>query len=148
MNLGEGEHEQVVVVATLIEGRHVASLGVENPLHSLAGRTQTYDVVLRVVHIGTLLDSIAELLGVLLQTLQRLVLADVLAEVVVCFRIGVLREVDRVLHNSYVVLVDEVLAVSHLQHNVGCGELEVLDLTSRQRNNVINILLGVGVDAL
>ena len=36
MNLGERDDQQVVVVATLVEARNLASLGVENPLHGIA----------------------------------------------------------------------------------------------------------------
>ena len=41
MNLSKSNHHQVIVVATLIERRNIASLSVENPLHSLTGSTKT-----------------------------------------------------------------------------------------------------------
>ena len=148
MNVCEGKYQQMVVITTLVEGRNVASLSVKYPFHGFAGRAQTYHVVLRVVHVRTLLDNITKLLGVLLQSLQRLVLADILAEVVICLGIGVLREVNSVLHDGHIKLVDEVFAVGHLQHNVTAGERKVLRLTGNQSVKGIDVLLSVRVDAL
>ena len=46
MNLGQGNNQQMVIVATLIERRDIAILGIEDPLHSLTGRAQSGYVML------------------------------------------------------------------------------------------------------
>ena len=123
MNLRQSHHEEVVVAATLIERADLSFLGVEDPLHGLTGGTDAYHIVLRVEHILTLLNLIAELGGILLKILNGLVLTHILAELVISIRVGGLREVDGMLDESHIILVDHSLAGSDLKDNVALGEL-------------------------
>ena len=52
------------------------------------------------------------------------------------------------LNNSYVVLGNESLASSNLQHDVALRELEVLQLTSLQRVEGLDVSLGISIDGL
>ena len=90
MNASQSDNQQMIVVAALVERTNLACLAIEDPLHSLTGGTQTSHSVLRIEEVLTLLNTETKLLCILLQTFKRLVLTDILAELVVCIAISTL----------------------------------------------------------
>ena len=102
--------------------------------------------MLVVGHVVALLHGKTELSSVLLECFQCLVLADILAELVISVRIGLLREVDGVLNDSHIIFVDHVLAVGHLQHNIALRQLNVLQVASCCGQNAVQIVLRLSVN--
>ena len=143
MDLGHRTYQQVVVVATLVQRANLTFLRIEDPLHRLTRRTQTGYGVLTVEHVLALLDSITELSGVLLKVGQSLVLTHILAELVISVGIGLLGEIDCVLHNGHVILIDHSLASGHLKDDVARGERQVLQVVNSQRLDTVQVVLRI-----
>ena len=92
-----------------------------------------------------LLHLIAALRGILCDVLGGAVGANERAELVIGCAIGVLREVDGLLHNGCGVLRDEVLAVHHLHDDVTLRQGDVLQLAGCHRVERKEVVLGVVV---
>ena len=143
MNLCQGYNKQVVIVTTLIQRRYLTLLGIEDPLHCLTGRTETYYIVLVIEHILTLLNLETELSGILLEVSDSLVLRYILAELIICVRISLLREIDGVLNNSYIILVDHCLAGCYLKDDATCRELKELNIIDCKSLDAVKVVLAV-----
>ena len=146
MNLGERNNEQMVVVAALVERRHLAGFGLEHPLHGITGAAYTSHEMLRVEHILALQNFEAILGCGLLHRLDGLVLAHKLAELVVGSRIGCLGEIDGMLHYGSHILVGECLAVGHLNDDVTLGQGHVLQFACGRGSEGFEIVLGICID--
>ena len=88
MNACQSHYKQMVVVATLVKWRYLALLCVEYPLHGFVSAAYACHVVLRVEDVCTFENGVTILLCVVDKGFSVLAFAYILAELVVCCRVG------------------------------------------------------------
>ena len=145
MYVVEHNNQQMVVVAALVHLRNITLLCLEDPLQCVACRVDASEIVLGGCYVLALLYCVTVLLGVLHDVFSGLVCAYECAELVVCCRVSLTRELDVLLYDSSHILVNHVSAVKNLDYNAALCKVNLLDFVCRHGVEALNEVLGVVV---